>query len=356
MPVHMWRQLFVPAMASRLGLLRHVSPAATLIAVHVRVGDSCTSADQRPECMLDWATQLRKEIVHKKSQLGAMAGNATGMAMVANRLPRDAYNATFNLLVVLLSTDSGVVFSRRSASAAKAGVHAVLGLHLNRAVYSSTDLIEHRVKKGELEARRVLADSLLDIILLAHGRHHVGSFYSNFARLALLMSGSLDSTTRDGSLWCPFHKCNVGRHDLCNSGTNVLGVASADLGAGGPFATLRPGESGLDGGCAAAKLRSTFPKLPLQHPLRGFLSPAAWANGTRCSPHDPPKHGRVSDVHPARRAWVTLMDTITVSTRQNFSALNVTSWRDKLNVMQEVCMKASLAAAHDLHSTMATTY
>lgn len=90
---------------------------------------------------------------------------------------------------------------------------------LNRNKYdSNTTLIEFR---KDLASDQVLLDALADIGFLIQGDILVLPLYGSFARLiAALGKLSAAVISSDGSQWCPFHACDVGRQDakFCTNG------------------------------------------------------------------------------------------------------------------------------------------
>ena len=174
--------------------LPNQSVGAAMVHLHLRGGDSCAPLE-RPKCVAPHdAWQFVSPLIAPP---------------LRKRPPSDPnLRAT---PVVLLSTDKELP---ANAWAEQLGRVEVLGFTFPRAKYHSAVNVEERLVSEKLNRAEFLYESLLDLGLatLAHG--HVGSFYSNFARMGLLLAhnAQFDYRTFDG-YWCPYTACHAGRRD-----------------------------------------------------------------------------------------------------------------------------------------------
>ena len=141
---------------------------------------------------------------------------------------------------MLLSTDTSDVPPH--------GAYDVRSFEFSREKYEGNQLIEWRLSGENDQARclrgkchrdfdpsEMLYETVLDLGLAAQASgSHIGSFYSNFARLALLLGGgnnpTLEYVSFDGR-WCPFLMCNAGRtgvQQLC-SGHMLMHIAGIEF-------------------------------------------------------------------------------------------------------------------------------
>ena len=177
LPVPSWEDLFdIPKNTPK-----------PLIALHLRRGDSCQSL--RPPCMKDGREAFKRL-------------KAEGIAQGT----------------ILLATDSGRVATTTIGQAERRGfkIHT---LRVNRSFYKlferkfdGTDIDQHPRLVGQIRETSLVEESLLDLALLAQGEIHVGSFYSNFIRVAMSFStaNSASQYISFDSKWCPFEACSLG--------------------------------------------------------------------------------------------------------------------------------------------------
>lgn len=206
-----YRPSWVGQLARRLLLLPNQSLNTPVHSLYARGGDSC-AAFIRPRCR----------------------GMEEGWELLRRALRQRGAGEDSRRSLVLVSTDTG---SRSSWGVAPkqwpfAQRPRTLAFAFSRTSYQANELIEFRLKRGSgLKPTHLLLEALLDLTLAAQAnRVHVGSFYSNFARLALLLSGSFEYASFDG-LWCPYELCNVGRRDarrFC-SGRSPLDTVDIEL-------------------------------------------------------------------------------------------------------------------------------
>ncbi|GBG23897.1 Hypothetical Protein FCC1311_001162 [Hondaea fermentalgiana] len=169
-----------------------------LIAVHMRRGDSCTGG--RPVCLSD-AQSVHDLLVEK--------GLSNGTLLVAS--DSSALLDELDDLVESNSYDStGTRFQGQIAS-----------IHLNRTFYESfatksslraKAYEDNKETKALVRSSGLALEALLDLALLAEGEIHVGSFFSNFIRGAMNLSGR-NARSRYVSFdaqWCPFDICSLG--------------------------------------------------------------------------------------------------------------------------------------------------
>lgn len=161
--------------------------ARPVVAVHLRRGDSCQSL--RPPCMKDG-----KEALRLLKQEGIKSGT------------------------ILLATDSARVATAAVAQAKERGFE-VFTLRVNRSFYrlfektrDGKDIDQHPRLKEQIRKTSLVVESLLDLALLAQGEIHVGSFYSNFIRVAMSLSkiNAVSQYISFDSQWCPFESCSLG--------------------------------------------------------------------------------------------------------------------------------------------------
>ena len=240
-----WRPSFVLEMASRLSLLPHLDPPEyrpLLLGLHLRVGDACEGSRpiwQRPACGYS----------ESHGWNAGLAGRLQGL--VQSRLDRRRERGLREHVMILLSTDStrairfqkeeiGALFNstavhtfafRRDKYAGSGQNHERRG---GERLVAPVSFVENKLRRGGMDARQALGEALLDLGLLAQASFIIGSFYSNFARLALQLSAAAqqpagpadgrlfksgygDYETLD-ALWCPYHVCQAGSadtHRLC---------------------------------------------------------------------------------------------------------------------------------------------
>ena len=199
-----YRPPFAGEIARVLGL--PVDASTPVAAVHVRGGDACNSFSRAQGPSLHRPPCVR----------GADAWSVVAQALAARGGGGGARP------IVLLSTDDDET---------PAGRDGALSFSFARRKYSH----EEGWRRGapDIEVRQslprfdVLRESLLDLGLLAQATLvSVGSFYSNFARIA---GGALDYESFD-ALWCPFAICNAGRTDaaLICAGRRPLHIADIE--------------------------------------------------------------------------------------------------------------------------------
>ena len=212
-----YRPSLASDLAQRLLLLPGVSPQMHVLSLHVRGGDSCY-AGERPRC---------------RSMQEAWP-------FLEQALPANNSGAPGQRPLVLLSTDT--------ADVPPQGAYDVRSFEFSREKYEGDQLIEWRLSgendqahclggkcHRDFDPSEMLYETVLDLGLAAQASgSHIGSFYSNFARLSLLLSGgnnpTLEYVSFDG-VWCPFILCNAGRTDvqrLC-SGRVLWHIAGIEL-------------------------------------------------------------------------------------------------------------------------------
>ena len=169
---------------------------------------------------------------------------------------------------------------------------------MGRGVDASVSFVEDRLRTRQLDARQLLAEALLDLGLLAQADALLGSMFSNFARLALSLGGSLIYRSFD-ALWCPYHLCQAGAMDLDRLCWTPQLTAGGELNLGAaPFSSFSiSGRNRNRGG----------------HPRGGHPRATRERNAPLAAPA-PRAWGRDSEVlqiylktPPARRAWIKLM-------------------------------------------------
>ena len=193
-PPATYRPPFVGELARQLLLLPNRSFDTSVHSLHVRGGDSCADFI-RPRCRtVEEGWETFGKVMQRRSSV-----------------------TTTKRPLVLVSTDTTTDSRWRPPNQwSWPGVRKPhsLAFAFSRTSYQSRELIETRLNRGRgLDPTNMLLESLLDLILAAQATSlHVGSFYSNFARLAMLLSGSFTYASFDGS-WCPYELCNAGRRD-----------------------------------------------------------------------------------------------------------------------------------------------
>jgi len=158
-----------------------------LIAMHIRRGDACRL--QRPSCL---DVQQILDMLHKEK---------------------------LSFGTILLATDSAKMVAEVSEKS-KGSFHGrVIAFNIDRSIYEefikNDRLIYEQSEKFRnkmLNSSDLALESLLDLALLSQGDIHVGSFYSNFIRMAMNLSHrnqDLRYITTDAK-WCPFERCSIG--------------------------------------------------------------------------------------------------------------------------------------------------
>ena len=243
-----WRPPFALELASRLRLPVGLRKRDLLVVgVHLRVGDACVKARpqwQRPACVYTegdgWASGWAERI-------SGWISTRRQSDVLGARRPRD--------VAILLSTDSARAYDKRAEEVGeRLGASTVVGFNFPRTKYDHDEesngndannktkrgvrlFLEERLRSKKQAARPLLAEALLDLLLLSHSTHLlVGSMYSNFARLALqlghMVSGGMLRHESFDAFWCPYHQCQAGCMDLQRICSAPRLLAEAELSAG----------------------------------------------------------------------------------------------------------------------------
>lgn len=160
-----------------------------LVAVHLRRGDACTG--DRPTCISSASEVF--ELLEKKN---------------------------INRGTLLVATDSAQLLESMENTVSSEGNSfqgKVISLKADRNYYGNfykKDMAYEDISKTQnmIQETNLALEAILDLVFLAEGEIHVGSFFSNFIRSAMNLSGK-NHAFRYISFdahWCPHEICSLG--------------------------------------------------------------------------------------------------------------------------------------------------